>query len=301
MRVWGWVLLIGGFLLCASIVWAAIGFLLMGLGLIFLQIAARKRKRLAKLAASRPEKSDVRREPPLQELFQALTRSDKDELEPIGRKRTVVSYDEERWHLLLRNDADIARLATVLAPYGEKYVDELAAAYLVLNDKEYLPMILQKIIASARKDSGQNVAGDLHETPNADVVGRALASTPRADSARVHDPISANEAPPKEGTPKEAAPKTVRVVAFARNLGGGATATDETDPKPAAIAAQSAGDLNGGRQNAAEAINAKPPEVPAAAAGRDLERDAREADAVDADNLNGILDRLTRVLTAKND
>jgi hypothetical protein len=307
MRVWGWVLLIGGFLLCASIVWAAIGFLLMGLGLIFLQIAEDKRKRPAKLAASRPEKSDVRREPPLQELFQALTRTDKDEPEPVGRERAVVSYDEERWRLLLSNDADIARLATVLAPYGQKYVDELAAAYLVLNDKEYLPMILQKIIASARKDSGQNVAGDLHKTPNTDVVGRTLASTPRADSARVHDPIWANEVSENEAAPKEdpkqatkqATPKPVRAIAFARNLGGGATATEETDPKPAAIAALSAGDPSGGRQNAAEAINAKPPEVPAAAAGRDLTRDAREADAVDADNLNGILDRLTRVLTTK--
>jgi hypothetical protein len=91
----------------------------------------------------------------------------------------------------------------------------------------------------------------------------------------------------------------VRAIAFARNLAGGATATEETDPKPAAIAALSAGDPSGGRQNAAEAINAKPPEVPAAAAGRDLTRDAREADAVDADNLNGILDRLTRVLATK--
>jgi hypothetical protein len=47
MRVWGWVLLIGGFLFCASIVWAVIGFLLMGLGLIFLQIAEDKTKRPA--------------------------------------------------------------------------------------------------------------------------------------------------------------------------------------------------------------------------------------------------------------
>ena len=75
MRIWGWVLLIGGFLLCASIVWAAIGFLLMGVGLIFLQIAERNRKRLAKLAASRSEKSDFRREPPpLQEISEDLGR-----------------------------------------------------------------------------------------------------------------------------------------------------------------------------------------------------------------------------------
>ncbi len=42
MRVLGWLLLVGGLLLCASILWAAPGFLCMGLGLIFLQIAEEK-------------------------------------------------------------------------------------------------------------------------------------------------------------------------------------------------------------------------------------------------------------------
>jgi hypothetical protein len=68
----------------------------------------------------------------------------------------------------------------------------------------------------------------------ADVVGRTLASTPRADSARVHDPIwanevSENEAAPKED-PKQATPKPVRATAFARNLAGGATTTEERIP-----------------------------------------------------------------------
>ena len=45
MRLLGFVLLIAGFLLCVSIVWAALGFLMMGFGLICLLIAERNRKR----------------------------------------------------------------------------------------------------------------------------------------------------------------------------------------------------------------------------------------------------------------
>ena len=45
MRLFGFVLLIAGFLLCVSIVWAALGFLMMGFGLICLLIAERNRKR----------------------------------------------------------------------------------------------------------------------------------------------------------------------------------------------------------------------------------------------------------------
>ena len=45
MRPFGFVLLVVGFLLCLSIVWAAIGFLMMGFGLICLLIAERRGKR----------------------------------------------------------------------------------------------------------------------------------------------------------------------------------------------------------------------------------------------------------------
>jgi hypothetical protein len=40
---------------------------------------------------------------------------------------------------------------------------------IVLNDKDYLPMILKKIVASARRDAGQDVTNELvvHSNPNA--------------------------------------------------------------------------------------------------------------------------------------
>jgi|SRR5215211_8172891 len=70
MRILGWVLLIGGLLLCASVSWAAPGFLFMGFGLIFLRMAEQKRRR-AESVASRSEESQ-HEPPPLQELAQVL-------------------------------------------------------------------------------------------------------------------------------------------------------------------------------------------------------------------------------------
>ncbi|MEO6842215.1 MAG: hypothetical protein ABI192_15810 [Bradyrhizobium sp.] len=75
MRLFGFVLLIAGFLLCVSIVWAALGFLMMGFGLICLLIAERNRKRaprsdvpdlVARLpiaAAPKPDKAVARQQP----------------------------------------------------------------------------------------------------------------------------------------------------------------------------------------------------------------------------------------------
>src|SRR5712675_2615011 len=61
MRIWGWLLLVGGLLLCVSILWAAPGFFCMGLGLIFLQIAERKRRK-AKSAAWSSDQSEPQAE-----------------------------------------------------------------------------------------------------------------------------------------------------------------------------------------------------------------------------------------------
>jgi hypothetical protein len=360
MRILGWVLLIGGFLFCASIVWAAPGFLFMGFGLIFLQIAEQKRRR-AKSVASRSERTEPQHEPPpLQELAWALVPPKADEEARVDVDRANAtgshSYDKQRWRLLLSNDADISRSAEALAPYGQKYVDELTAAYLVLNDKEYLPMILRKIIASARRESGQNVASELlHKNSNTDAVGGTLGMARRADSVRdlrldhAYDPISLNDL-----REIDADLKKVRVSEpFKRNLSGRDTAIEETNLKQAATVAQAGSDLNGGLQNAVEAMNPNPaatgafaasdvsqarktaieetrlepaptvahaasdvsaagqiaaeatnpktPEIPVAPVGRDEKRGIREVDTVDADKLTDILNRLTQVLTSKNE
>src|SRR5258707_11819436 len=53
------------------------------------------------------------------------------------------------------------------------------------NDKDYLPAILRKIVASASRDSGQNIAGDFHEeNTNPDPVATAFNKTRRIDRVR---------------------------------------------------------------------------------------------------------------------
>ena len=93
MRILGWVLLIAGLLLCASILWAAVGFLLMGFGLICLQIAEARRRRV-NLTAPRPGIFD----PPLpyQERSRAPTASDTGAHEGVDRESTTAQYSYDK-------------------------------------------------------------------------------------------------------------------------------------------------------------------------------------------------------------
>lgn len=66
--------------------------------------------------------------------------------------------DREKWAALLKYDDEIAMIAEKLQPLGQKWVDEFAQSYLVLNDKKYLPNIVQKIIRDARMEAEQTRA-----------------------------------------------------------------------------------------------------------------------------------------------
>ena len=167
MRIAGWLLLLIGLLLCVSVVWATLGFLLMGVGLVSLQAAERRRVQHAVAAAT--EDLDMplqavaappavapafRREPVLAPARQADRRADpaKQRFEPRYDKPAAVqpSYDIEAWHQLIERDPDLAQLAAVLADYGQPYVDELAARYLADPDNSRLGAIVDGIIAKAR-------------------------------------------------------------------------------------------------------------------------------------------------------
>lgn len=65
------------------------------------------------------------------------------------------SYDSAKWDALVEYDPDIAKIAAALKPYGAKYTDQFASAYLAINDKNYLAVIVQKIIATAKQDAAQ--------------------------------------------------------------------------------------------------------------------------------------------------
>jgi hypothetical protein len=261
MRILGWVLLVGGFLLCVSVLWAAAGFLSMGLGLIFLQIAEQKTRR-AKSAILCSERFEPQREPlPVQETTGVLVLPEEDER--TGREDATGphSYDKQRWRSLLSSDADISRLAAVLATYGQKYVDEFAAAYLAQNDKAYLPMILRNIIASARRDSG--VAGDFsNEKSNADAVGTAFNRARRFDRVResqssyIDNPSSMENVPtvdPSAEIERVSEPSGPEFSGDVAENAARKTAIEETNLKPAVAPAerdQSSAPNCGGSDNA---------------------------------------------------
>lgn len=62
-------------------------------------------------------------------------------------------YDVAKWNALVKYDPEIGQVAEKLRPLGSKWVDTFAADYLALNDKIYLPEIVQKIIQDARAES----------------------------------------------------------------------------------------------------------------------------------------------------
>ena len=154
VRLTGWILLLIGAVLCASVAWAAIGFLLMGVGLIALQVAERGRRRADFAVATPPGLDRALKSPGLQPP----------KFEPVGdfvptrqarrvawpAKSSGDPYDKEAWRLLVERDPDLARLVHVLADYGPQYVDELAISYLAVPDKSRLGTIVDGIIARAR-------------------------------------------------------------------------------------------------------------------------------------------------------
>ncbi|WP_420967272.1 hypothetical protein [Bradyrhizobium sp. B120] len=165
MRLTGWVLLLIGGLLCATIAWAALGFLLMGIGLISLQVAERRR-RLGDDAApagaggfTPPRLSAGLQPPTLDPVSGQDTGQDNGQgTGPQRQPRRVAwpdkkgdaPYDRQAWRRLVESDPDLAQLAEVLADYGPQYVDELAASYLAAPDKSRLGAIVDGIIARAR-------------------------------------------------------------------------------------------------------------------------------------------------------
>jgi hypothetical protein len=62
-------------------------------------------------------------------------------------------YDPRKWNALILYDPDVKRIADALAPYGTKYLDQFAEAFLAINDKNYLPQIVQTILETAKSDA----------------------------------------------------------------------------------------------------------------------------------------------------
>ncbi|MBR1144130.1 hypothetical protein [Bradyrhizobium sp. AUGA SZCCT0431] len=144
MRVAGWILLIAGALLCATLVWATVGFLLMGVGLLSLLVAENKRRRVSVATVSRAPADERFAQPPVPEPVVSH-----EPPKPISPP--AVSYDRQAWRQLVEGDVDLARITSVLADYGQQYVDELAGEYMADIDKQRLPAIVDGIIGRASK------------------------------------------------------------------------------------------------------------------------------------------------------
>jgi hypothetical protein len=69
-------------------------------------------------------------------------------------------YDVAKWNALLQYDADIKRIYDALVPFGRKYVDEFAQAFMALNDKNYLPQIVEQIVATAKSDAARGFVAE---------------------------------------------------------------------------------------------------------------------------------------------
>lgn len=197
MRIAGWVLLVGGLLLCVSISWAALGFLLMGVGLISLQVAERNRSRAKLALASRAERLAAPTEVPAgpSRTAQAPTAT-------LRPSRAGAAYDEAAWDRLVESDSDLLRVTSVLQEYGQPYVDELARAYLADADKRYLPAIVDAVVRQAKRNLAKtNAAPHTIETPDPDRPMRDLNSPPKQASYRAEPqfprtPARASMTPP---------------------------------------------------------------------------------------------------------
>jgi hypothetical protein len=236
VRIAGWILLLLGLALCLSVVWAPLGLLLMGVGLVALQLAERSRRRAgiaptpaaaaatsetpaAEFAMPRAAEAVVFSEPrpiPAPEIAQRAA-ADKSSYDKQA------SYDKEAWGRLVEGDSDLAQLAAVLADYGQQYVDEFASSYLEAPDKTRIAAIVDGIVARARRpEPAQPIAApEPYRPPTAPTrepevarprndpkLTRFVSSAPEAVSAPpAHAPKSAVEPPAKvEVSSNEVAP-----------------------------------------------------------------------------------------------
>jgi hypothetical protein len=167
MYIAGALLLISGFFLCVSIAWATIGFVAMGVGLIFLQVAAKRPPIELEERSVQPDLLDV----------------SPNELAIPSNLASGIEH-EEGWELLLKSDSELESVAAVLSRFGSQYVDQLARVYMAINRRELLPAILELIVSAARHDAKQSEAAKL---PRQIIIfeDKAEAATPVSPAARL--------------------------------------------------------------------------------------------------------------------
>ena len=230
LRIAGWILLVVGLVLCLSVVWAPLGLLMMGVGLVSLQVAEQKQRKARTAVASanagadkpmeesaipRPKEPRVFREPaPI-----PVAPSGVPELAEL--RAPTYGYDREEWRRLVESDPDLAQLASVLGDYGQQYVDAFARNYLPAPNKSRIAGIVDGIIAKARSShSARTTAPSERDRPPAAPAREPKVARPRSD------PGDARLAPPAPTAATEPSAETETL-----------PAAETASPPPAATAA----------------------------------------------------------------
>ena len=179
MRILGAVLIVSGLIACLTIIGIPFGIFLIIVGIVCVAVGGHRRTVITNVVqvsntpglqqAQIPLDVDepLRRmrtiEPPLYDARPlererptplSARRFEPQIIDPPAEEatRNPYAYDRKKWDALVQYDEDIGRVAKALQPYGEKYIDQFASAYLALNDKEYLPVIVKKILETAKQD-----------------------------------------------------------------------------------------------------------------------------------------------------
>jgi hypothetical protein len=169
MRILGVVFILVGLLLCLTIFGAFVGIPLIIVGCILVVVGGRRKTVITNVinVANTPSGAI-----PAEQMAASINMLPRDSRAGLGyaegRAPALVipaavqvgepvqsgaaAYDATKWKALVEFDTEIADAAKKLEKYGQSYVDQLAAAYLALNDKEYLSTILQKITARAEQE-----------------------------------------------------------------------------------------------------------------------------------------------------
>ncbi|WP_315742079.1 hypothetical protein [Bradyrhizobium sp. SZCCHNR1075] len=87
-------------------------------------------------------------------------------------------YDRAKWQALVKYDPEIQRVAQQIGQLGDKWIDVLAADYLSLNDKSYLPQIIRKILNDAKEERRRQEEAE-------EAAKRVVAAT--AEERRIRD------------------------------------------------------------------------------------------------------------------
>jgi hypothetical protein len=252
MRIAGTFLLLGGFLLCISIIWAAVGFLMMGLGLICLLMVERRKKPSTASSGPLADAAGRPREPPPLQVEKhaqpaAVEASPSrigtrqaslsfpeprlpeprlpESRQPKPRKPALVSrkerpvrrpdepdsnaYDLEKWRALVKSDADISRSVEAVLPFGKKYVDQLAMAYLAFEEKSYLPAIVKMVADAIKKDSGRDSASlaEIDGDPDTDLISFAMSKARTSAVQQVFASAALNDGREKSSATSNALPQ----------------------------------------------------------------------------------------------